>query len=314
VYERIVFVGLGQMGFHLARHVQAAAGPRGVAVHGHDVDEERRTAAAASYGLDVVDDMMELVASGTLVCLSVPDGTVVEEILRTQFPEASWDGVAVLDFSSVAPDHAQRFAGQLAERGGLYFDAPVTGGVVGADEGTLTTMIGGHAAVPEDLEWVPRSFSSTVVWTGPSGTGALLKSISNMIGNIASLVTMEGIVLARSAGIPDDVLLSVLNNGPARSYFSSVRYPRYVVPGTFDAGMKLGLVNKDLGIALAYAMELGIQPELCLMGRELWRTALRRAGSEADTTRIIETVALHAAGREWQDIAGGGAPVGEGPQ
>lgn len=304
MFERIVFVGLGQMGFHLARHIQGEARGRGVEVQGYDVSEARRRAAAEAYGLDVLEEVGGCVTDGTLLCLSVPDGVAVEVVLRSQLPEGSLSGVGVMDFSSVAPAQARHFASTLSERGGVYLDAPVTGGVVGARDGVLTTMIGGEAATREEFEWVPRSFSSTVVWTGPSGTGALLKSINNMIGNIASLASMEGIVLARTAGIPDDVFLTVVNNGPARTYWSAVRYPQYVLPGSFDAGMKLGLVNKDLGIALDAALALGVQPTMSLAGRELWRTAMRRAGADADTTRIIETVALQVSAREWSEIAG----------
>ena len=299
----ITFVGLGKMGFHLARHVCEQARSRGAHVRGYDIDPNRRAEANQAYGLDVVEDLETALRESSVMCLSVPDGTAVEQVLSSQRGGGVLAETNVLDFSSISPSDARRFSALMADEGGRYFDAPVTGGVAGAEEGTLTTMVGGDSPLPADIEWVPASFSGRVVPTGPSGTGALLKSINNMIGNIASLVSMEGILLARAGGIADDVFLDVINNGPARTYFSAVRYPRYVLSNTFDAGMTLGLVNKDLGIALEAAMELGVQPPMSMLGREIWRTALRRAGRDADTTRIIDTVSLEASGRGWGEAA-----------
>jgi 3-hydroxyisobutyrate dehydrogenase-like beta-hydroxyacid dehydrogenase len=117
-----------------------------------------------------------------------------------------------------------------------------------------------------------------------------------MIFNIGSLATMEGIVVARKAGVPDDVLLDVLNHGTAATYFSQVRYPKYVRTGGFDAGMRIGLVNKDLDIALDAAAEAGCDLRMCGAGRAMWAEALEALGPDADSTLMMDAVARAATG------------------
>jgi 3-hydroxyisobutyrate dehydrogenase len=295
--RRIAFVGLGQMGGQLSAHI-AGALPAGYEVVGFDLDRGRAEHAGEASGIGIAADIEAAMTGAHVVCLSVPDGSAVAQVVAS-IPRDVAAGVVVIDFSSVSPDEAARFAADLGALGGRYFDAPVTGGVAGARAGTLTTMVGGPAAFPDDLTWLLEAFSKRVVFTGASGTGALLKTISNMIGNITTLVSIEGILVARAAGIPDEVYLEVFNNGPARSFFSEFRYPNYVLTGTFDAGMRLGLVNKDLGIALEAAASLGVRPRVCEVGRGIWRAAMGELTPEADTTQVVQYVSMSETGSPW---------------
>ena len=246
---RVGFAGLGQMGFHLSGHVQEAAGPRGAAVLAYDPSAEMRDRAASAGRTTVAEPLTEL-GDGDVLCISVPDGVAVRAVLAGLGDLDRCAGLVVLDFSSVSPGDAIEI-GAMAEAHGIrYVDAPVTGGVAAAELGTLTTIIGSSAPEVEAVAWVAEAFSKKVVYAGRLGSGALLKSVNNMIFNVASIASMEGILLARSAGIADDVLLDVLNHGTGVTYFSQVRYPKYIATGGFDAGMRVGLVNKDLQIAL----------------------------------------------------------------
>ena len=166
----------------------------------------------------------------------------------------------------------------------------------GAEQGTLTTIAGADEEAMRELCWIPESFSARVVLAGTVGAGSLLKTLNNMIFNIGSLATMEGIVVARRAGVPDDVLLDVLNHGTAATYFSQVRYPQYVRTRGFDAGMRIGLVNKDLDIALDAAAEVGCDLRLCHAGRAMWTEALDSLGADADSTRMMDVVARAVTG------------------
>ena len=293
----ILFVGLGRMGFHLVRHVAEAAQGRGVAVRAYDVDPTARQRVADSApDVAIVDELPTDLGADDVVCLSVPDGRAVRAVVDTLGPLERERGLTILDHSSVKPADARAIAAELAPFGVTYIDAPVTGGVVGAEQGTLTTIVGAGEDVMRDLRWIPESFSARVVLAGAVGAGSLLKTLNNMIFNIGSLATMEGIVVARRAGIPDEALLDVLNHGTAATYFSQVRYPRYVRTRRFDAGMRIGLVDKDLDIALAAAADAGCDLPLCGAGRRMWAEALEVLGPDADSTRMMDVVARAATG------------------
>jgi 3-hydroxyisobutyrate dehydrogenase len=290
----IVFAGLGRMGFHLVRHLAEAASSRGVQVCAFDVDPAARQKLADAGGVTVVDEVPTDLASGDVVCLSVPDGAAVRAVVAALGPLVR--GLTILDHSSVEPADARAIAAELAPFDVTYIDAPVTGGVVGAEQGTLTTIVGADEDAMLDLRWIPESFSARVVLAGVVGAGSLLKTLNNMIFNIGSLATMEGIVVARRAGVPDDVLLDVLNHGTAATYFSQVRYPKYVRTRRFDAGMRIGLVDKDLDIALAAADDAGCDLRLCGAGRRMWAEALEALGPDADSTLMMDVVARATTG------------------
>jgi 3-hydroxyisobutyrate dehydrogenase len=298
----IVFVGLGQMGFHLARHVATAATERGLDLGAFDIDPAARQRTTDAGEVTVLDELPSELGGGDVVCLSVPDGRAVRTVVDALCPLDSRGGLTLLDFSSVAPADARELAADLADPGLVYIDAPVTGGVVGAERGTLTTIVGADEDAMRELRWIPEAFSSRVVLAGTVGAGALLKTLNNMIFNIGSLATMEGIIVARRAGVPDDVLLDVLNHGTAATYFSQVRYPMYVRTRSFDAGMRVGLVNKDLDIALAAADEAGCDLRLCRAGRAMWAEARDALGPDADTTMMMDVVARAATGSGILDL------------
>jgi 3-hydroxyisobutyrate dehydrogenase len=298
----VVFVGLGRMGFHMARHVAGAASERGVALSAYDVDPAARRRMADAGDVAVVDALPSDLGAGDVLALSVPDGKATREVIASLGPLDGAGGLTILDFSSVSPADARALAAELDPFGVTYLDAPVTGGVVGAEQGTLTTIVGAGEEALGDVRWIPESFSGRVVAAGTVGAGSLLKTINNMIFNIGSLATMEGMIVARKAGIPDDTLLEVLNNGTAATWFTGVRYPRYIRTGRFDAGMRVGLVDKDLGIALDAAAEQGCDLRLCGLGREMWAEALATLGPDADSTLMMDVVARNTAGAGIRDL------------
>ncbi len=299
---RVVFAGLGQMGFHMCRHVAGAAAERGVAAVAYDVEPAARQRMTDAGDVTVVDALPGDLGAGDVLGLSVPDGTATRAVVASLGPLDGAGGLTILDFSSVSPADARAIAAELAPFGVTYLDAPVTGGVVGAEQGTLTTIVGAGEEALRDVRWIPESFSGRVVAAGTIGAGSLLKTINNMIFNIGSLATMEGMVVARKAGISDDTLLEVLNNGTAATWFTGVRYPRYIRTRRFDAGMRVGLVDKDLGIALDAAAEQGCDLRLCGLGREMWADALASLGPDADSTMMMDVVARATAGAGILDL------------
>jgi 3-hydroxyisobutyrate dehydrogenase len=301
--RRVGFAGLGQMGFHLAQHVQAAAASHGAAVVAYDPSPAMRERASAA-GLATLDVPFQGLGRGDVLCLSVPDGAAVRAVLAGLGDLGRCRGLTVLDHSSVSAEDAVDIGRSMAEHGIRYIDAPVTGGVLAAEQATLTTIVGGTESDLSTVGWIPGAFSKRVVYADRVGAAALLKSINNMIFNVASIASMEGILLARSAGIADETLLDVLNSGTGVTYFSQVRYPKYIATGGFDAGMRVGLVNKDLQIALDAARAKGVDLPLCATGRAMWADALAVLGPNADSTEMMDTVSRAVTGKPVRQVLG----------
>ncbi len=309
--EQILFAGLGKLGHLLVGHLAGPAADRGVRLYVHDLDAAVTERVAADCGAVAVTSVEEVPAAETLVCLCLPGGAAIEAVVAaSQRAGLLTEGGVVLDFSSVPPDFARDFAARLAEHGVSYLDAPITGGLAAARTGEAVTMAGGPREVLDEVRWVADTFSSRVVPTGPPGSGALLKTVNNLVGNVAAIAAMEGIGILRKAGLADEAILEVLNNGPAATYFSQVRYPDYVMPRTYRSGAELGLVNKDLGIAVDAVQRLGALPPLSMLAREMWRGALTRYGADGDMTMMLDFVTRLSLGDSWFDVIGDrtGAP------
>lgn len=300
---KIGFAGLGQMGLHLARHIADASARHAASITTYDPEPAMRT-RARDAGLDVSDAPLGGLADGDVLCISVPDGNAVRAVLAGLGDLEACRGLLVLDHSSVSTTDATDIHAAMAQHGIRYLDAPVTGGVVAAEQATLTTIVGATEHELGPLAWVPEAFSKRVVYAARIGAGALLKSINNMIFNIASIASMEGILLARAAGIDDATLLDVLNNGTGVTYFSQVRYPKYIATGGYDGGMRVGLVNKDLQIALDAARATGVELPLCTTGRQMWATALDQLGPQADSTEMMDVVSRSVTGRPVRQVLG----------
>lgn len=306
--ERILFAGLGKLGRHLVRYLSEPAGQRRVPLYVYDVDPAPGAELAEKHGVLPVRALAGAPAgadgaASLLLCLCVPGKQQVREVTEEALRLGLLgEGAIVLDFSSVPPGFVREFAAELAERGVTYLDAPITGSLAAAAAGEAVTMVGGPVDALESVRWVVDSFSARVVSCGPSGNGALLKTVNNLVGNVAAIAAMEGIGILRRAGLEDDAILEVLNNGPAATYFSRVRYPNHVVPRTYRSGAQLGLVNKDLGIAMDALGDLGAQPPLSSLAREMWRGALARYGKDGDMTMMLDFVTRLSLGESWFDV------------
>ena len=302
--QRIFFVGLGQMGFHLTQHVATRSKEFEIPVYAFDQSEIARQRIDGATGITTTSHLNHKLSANDVLCLSVPDGKSVRSIVESLGSLEDARGLLIMDFSSVSPSDAREISAELVDFGIRYVDCPVTGGVLGAELGTLTTIVGSSHDSLKHAEWIIDSFSSRIVFAEKIGFGALLKSLNNMIGNIAAIASMEGIIVAKRAGISDEVLLEVLNNGTALTYFSLIRYPKYVATKQFNAGMRVGLVNKDLQIAIDAAAELDCDLIFCSTGQKMWLEALAKLGPDADTTLMMDVVTQNTTGHDIYELFG----------
>jgi 3-hydroxyisobutyrate dehydrogenase len=273
---RVGVVGLGRMGSAMASRLAAT----GAEVLGHDLDP-------AKGGLPRLAD-----AAAPVVILSLPDEAAVEAALAALLP-ALPAGAVVADTSTISPLAARGFAARAAARGVGYLDAPVSGGPAGAAAGTLTVMAGGEAAALDRARPVLDRVAARILHVGAAGAGQVAKLVNNLLVATHLVVAGEALRIGEAAGVDAASLLPVVNAASGRSAATEVNLPRWVLSGAFDSGFTVGLMRKDVRLAMDLARAVGAEPAACGRAAAAWEAGL--AGDEQDFNRV--TAALLAGGR-----------------
>jgi 3-hydroxyisobutyrate dehydrogenase len=279
----IAFFGLGNMGWPMARRLHEA----GHTVRCYDPSPEAR-ARVESAGLSTLSDATEA-ASSDVVLLMLPNSDVVEAVLlRDGLLAAMPAGSTVVDMSSSRPASTRTLAEKAGARRVRYVDAPVSGGVIGAESGNLTIMVGGAAEDVAALKPVLDALGNKVMHVGPPGAGHALKALNNLMSATHLLVSSEALLAGREFGLDVQVMLDAINTSSGRSGSTEVKWPKYVVTGRYDSGFGAALMLKDMGIALDLATELGVPAPLTTSAVALWRQAVAALPPGADHTAIVQ--------------------------
>ena len=282
--ERIGFVGLGNMGAPMARHL-VAAGYKVVAVDANPAALETFcTSAQCERGRSLAD----LGPACRLVITMLPDGAAVRQVLLGPNGVA-WGlspGSVVLDMSSAEPLGTRELGAKLADAGVALIDAPVSGGVKRAVEGALAIMAGGEPAAIERCRPVLAKLGQ-VFLSGASGSGHAVKALNNYLSAVALAATAEAMLAGESFGIEPATMLEIFNHSTGRNTATEQKYPAFVLPRSFNSGFALGLMAKDLRIALGMAESLGSPSTLLGECAALWSRGERLLGFGADNTEIV---------------------------
>jgi 3-hydroxyisobutyrate dehydrogenase len=270
------------MGLPMSRRLVEA----GHNVVGYDLSVQARR-RAAGFGVREMSDVGDAVADVELIILMLPDSDAVTAVLSD---DALLGRIApqtiVIDMSSSEPLRTRVLAGSLKLRGIRLLDAPVSGGVLGAENGKLTIMAGGDKAVL-DLARPCLEPLGTVIHTGPVGSGHAVKSLNNLLSATHLWITSEAMLAGVRFGIDPEVMLSVFNGSSGRSGSTENKWPKFVLPGTYNSGFGLRLMVKDMGIAVQLAEEVGAPSVLGSEALELWRKAAQGLPPSADHTEIV---------------------------
>jgi 3-hydroxyisobutyrate dehydrogenase len=270
---RVGFVGLGVMGLPMTRHLVD---------QGHDVvvASRSRPPVDAAVGLGAVDggDAAGVARASDVVVLCVPDTPDVYAVVDAMRP-ALRSGHVVVDCSTIDPDASRAISADLGALGVHYLDAPVSGGSVGAERGTLTLMVGGDATALEVARPALEAFSSLIVHCGGSGQGSVVKLCNNLIYAAQMQAVSEAFTLAAKSGGDLRRAHEVITHGTGDCTAVRTRIPfEGVLPDSpasngWKPGFMTDLMAKDLDIALAYAERVGVR----LASTETARDTLARA-------------------------------------
>jgi 2-hydroxy-3-oxopropionate reductase len=294
------FIGLGIMGRPMAANLARAGYPLVV----HNRSRAKVEQFVADEGGEGADTPREVASRSEVVITMLPDSPDVEAAYLGEegVLAGARAGQLLIDMSSIAPAVARAVADAASRVGAVALDAPVSGGDVGAREGTLSIMVGGPADAFDRARPIFDVLGKTVVLVGDSGAGQTAKACNQMLVAVTIEAVSEALVLASKAGVDPERLLDVLSGGLAGNRVMEVRR-RNFLEHDFTPGFKLELHHKDLGIALRTARELGVYvPSTALVDQML--SALQTAGDggldHSALLTVIEQASAHRIGRGGQ--------------
>jgi 3-hydroxyisobutyrate dehydrogenase-like beta-hydroxyacid dehydrogenase len=254
VTVKIGFIGIGQMGKHMSRRL-LEAGHRVVV---HDLN---RAAAAPliEKGAGWADSPAAVARLCRVVITSLPEPRDVEQVVygKDGLRQGWRAGDIYIDMSTNSPSLIRRIAADAATRGVSVLDAPVSGGVRGAEAGTLTIMVGGEAAPLKKVRKVLEAMGQRIFAVGPAGCGNVVKLVNNLISLECNSAAAEGFALGVKAGINPALLLEILKVSTGDNWCAR-QYPNTVFKGNFEPGFKISLAYKDINLALALGEENGV--------------------------------------------------------
>lgn len=277
-------VGLGNMGLPMASRLRAA----GYDVHGYDRDPGV-IAAARAAGVTIAGGVGELARTCGVLVFLLPGSHVVDPVAAEVAEVPAGERVCdlIVDMSSSSPERTQALGERLALAGIRLVDAPVSGGVSGAREGTLTIMVGGEK---DDLDRVAPmlgELGTRIVHVGASGAGHAAKALNNLLSATHLLATSEALVVGTRFGIDPAVLNAAINVSSGRSGSTENKMPRFILTGSFDSGFTSALLAKDIGIAEDLARGLGVDAPIGRAVREWWNDLAAALPDGADHTEIV---------------------------
>jgi 3-hydroxyisobutyrate dehydrogenase len=279
------FVGLGRMGIPMAGHLTAA----GYRVSGHDVSEEARLRLAREAPGAAIPGSLEEVARGAdAVILMLPDSAVIAKVTGEQGLLAAMPaGSLLIDMSSAEPAATEALAREAAGRDIAVVGAPVSGGVIGAAQATLTIMVGGARPAVERAWPVLEVIGGRVLHVGEMpGAGHALKALNNLLSAINLLAASEAMVAGQRFGLDPAVMLEAINTSSGRSGSTQDKWPNRILPGTFDTGFTASLMVKDMLIGLGVERDFGAGSRLAEVSVDMWRRAASWLPAGADHTEI----------------------------
>jgi 2-hydroxy-3-oxopropionate reductase len=284
----IGFIGLGLMGKPMALNLRK----KGFEVIVHNRSRPSVDALVAA-GARAVGSPAEVARSARVIMTMLPDGPDVENVLEggNGIFSAIQQGTVIVDSSTIAPAIARRLAMRAKELGGSMLDAPVSGGEIGAIDGTLTFMVGGEAAALESVREILGAMGKPerIVHVGESGAGQICKVCNQIVLGGTMSVVAEAIALSRKAGVDPMKVRAALMGGFAQSRVLEVHGER-MITGNWKPGFKAKLFKKDFGIAMNTLSEYGVPAPASAVVNQTVNAQMAAGEGEEDYSGIAKVI------------------------
>jgi 3-hydroxyisobutyrate dehydrogenase-like beta-hydroxyacid dehydrogenase len=280
------FVGVGKMGTPMSTRLLNA---------GHRLcvydPNESAVAALEKMGAQKAGSAAEVAGVAETIFLSLPNPEIVQNVALGRGGVIEGPRVKrVVDFSTIGPRTAGIVAKALAERKIAYVDAPVSGGIAGARDGTLAVMVSCPKSVFAELEAILKIFGKVFHLGEGAGQAQTMKLANNLLAAAAIAVSSEAMVMGVKAGLDPKVMLEVLNAGSGRNSATQDKFPKSVLPGTFDFGFATGLSYKDVRLCVDEAESLGVPMVVGAAVRQMLAVTNAMYGGDSDFTSMCKVV------------------------
>ena len=291
---RVGFVGIGNMGTPMAGHLLKA----GWKVSVYDTDTEKTRRFAAAQGAVAAQSLTDLGRGSDVVITMLPDGHIVRRVVLGRNPQddclvkALAKGAVVIDMSSSAPVGTRTLGQDLRAHAVSLIDAPVSGGVKGAVAATLAIMTGGEKALVDRFDDLLSAMGRRF-YVGALGSGHAAKVLNNYVSAAGLAAAAEAVLVGQRFGIDPQTLVNVINASTGRNNSTENKFAQFILNEKFNSGFALGLMAKDLTLAMEVADACNVPAELGRATLELWKKAEHEVGGAADHTEIARFVNEH---------------------
>jgi 3-hydroxyisobutyrate dehydrogenase-like beta-hydroxyacid dehydrogenase len=282
----IGFIGLGKMGFPMARRLVEAG-------HQLVVFDQRKEAVdkLVALGAKAASSPKDVADRAETVLASLPSLQASLEVATGE--NGAIEGKRIkrfVDLSTVGSHMAVRIFDSLAKRNIVQLDSPVSGGVGGAEKGTLAVMVSGPKAHAEVVKPALEIIGKVFFIGEKPGSAQTMKLANNLLSATAVVATSEAVVMGVKSGLDPNVMIDVINAGSGMNTASRDKFPRAILPRTFDFGFATGLMVKDVRLCLEEAKSLGLSMEVAEAVGRLWEVVIREMGAESDFTSAIKPI------------------------
>jgi len=286
------FVGVGRMGGHMASRLLDA---------GYSLCVFDTNAAAVqplvARGAKAAASPAEVGSAARIVLMSLPTPPIVQSVALGANGIAHGTSVKVLiDLSTSGPGMATIVARGVNERGIISVDAPVSGGVKGAEAGTLAVMVSCPQHAYAEVEPILKTFGKLFYTGEKPGLAQVAKLANNLLAAAAMVVSSEALAMGVKAGLDPKVLCDIINAGSGRNSATQDKFPRTVLPGTFDFGFATGLSYKDVRLCVDEAETLGVPMVVGAAVRQMLAVTQAKFGADSDFTCIAKVL------EEWAGV------------
>ena len=277
------FIGVGAMGGPMAQRLLEG----GHTVRVFDTNAQRVEAFSAQHGKQAALTADQLGAGADYVVMILPNSGIVEEVLfgKNGLVRRLKKNTMIIDMTSGQPEMTLSMGERLAALDILFIDAPVSGAVPRAQNGTLTIMTGGEAAVIDQAEPL-LSRMGTVTRTGALGSGHAMKALNNLVSCAGYLIGIEALIIGSKFGLDPNTMVDVLNSSTGMNNSTQKKFKQYVLSRKFDSGFPLHMMVKDIAIAMGLARNLGVPSPFGHLCLDLWSGAKGVLGPNVDHTEV----------------------------
>ncbi|MBV8747573.1 MAG: NAD(P)-dependent oxidoreductase [Xanthobacteraceae bacterium] len=286
---RIGFIGIGAMGSRMAANLARAGYPLTV----HDADHDKVGAFIQSHQARAAPSLADLGRSSDVLICMLPTGAVVRAAFLQEQDGALAKSLAagsiVVDMTSSEPTGTRELSAGLAKRGVALIDAPVSGGITGAEQGRLVMMVGADdKAALERVRPALAVLGHRVFEVGGSGAGHAMKALNNYVSGTGFMAAVEALVIGRSFGLDPALMVDVMNESTGRNFATANTLRQEVITRAFATQFTLGLLSKDVKIAADLAEDIRVNAPLARASRDLMLRVRDIVGGDADHTAAVK--------------------------